>query len=737
MSETVLESAAIWARPWAQPPQWGGKVRLAAGRIASIAHGAPTGDHLLVPGLVNAHDHGRGVRPLAIGAPDAPLEAWLWDLWRAPRTDPYLTALVAFGRMALCGVTTVVHNHLPQGDDLAAEAHAIARAARDVGLRLSFVVPILDRNLAGYDDGAAIAAALPADAMAELRAAQALPPVAEQIALVPAIAEAIDGPDIVTQFGPPGPHWLSEPAWQKVGAAASAQGRRTHVHLLETAQQRAWVDAHQPAGAHVFFDQAGLLNDRLTIAHGVWLRPDEIAAFAQAGATLALNTSSNLRLASGIADGAALHATELCLGIGLDGMAMDDDADMLREVRLAAQVLGGRGFDRPGLPRKAVLAAAFSTGRRAHDGVAAPGLVEGAEADLVALSVEALAADRLDDDPDTLAALAMGRWSRSAVREVHVAGRKIVAEGRLTGVDLETAEAELVARARAARRATPPPAWIGAARAARLVASAAPSRQVAGNGAIAIHDMSFGFDPELFAGVRDDPVHAARLLGVDVLPARIDVPVWAYLIVTADGPCLVDTGGGHFMNAGFGGVAAALAARSIAPGDIVRVYLTHLHGDHCGGLLAANGAAAFPNARLALPAAEADCWLGGDVPQPMRAIADEAARAIAPYADRTDRIAPGDRIGQAIAIEASGHTPGHTAWLFERQHALACGDIIHVPAIQLAHPQWSTDWDMDADAARATRLALMRRARQSDLALLTGHGGILHPAALPDPPASP
>ncbi|RDC75404.1 hypothetical protein DLJ49_01245 [Rhodovulum sp. 12E13] len=469
MSEPV-GAAALWPRPWAGPPEPGGALLVEAGRVAAVEARPPAGDLLLVPGLVNAHDHGRGLLPLAAGAPDGPLEAWLWDLWRTPATDPYLTALVAFGRMALSGVTTVVHNHLPQSPDLVTEAQAVARAARDVGLRLAFVAPVLDRNLAGYDGGAAVEAALAAPDWQAIRAAQAQPPVAEQIALVREAARAIDGPGIVTQFGPPGPQWLSQDGWQAVGEAA-AGGWRSHVHLLETRLQRDWLDAECPEGAPAFFERAGLLNDRLTVAHGVFLRPGEIAAFAEAGATLALNTSSNLRLASGVADGAALAANDLRLGVGLDGMALDDDADMLREVRLTAMLLGPRRFDTPGLSREAVLRAAFSDGRVAFDGAAAPGLVAGAEADMVGLSLSALAGDRVDDAPETLAALALGRWRREAVREVRVAGRRIVADGRLTAVDLPAAEAELTAQARAARAEAPPPGWIAQARAARVRAA--------------------------------------------------------------------------------------------------------------------------------------------------------------------------------------------------------------------------------------------------------------------------
>ncbi len=465
---TTISAAALWCRPWEGPPVWGGQITHTNGRISEVAPGEAQGDALLIPGLVNAHDHGRGMRPLAFGAQDAPLEAWLWDLWRQPDADPYLTALVAFGQMALSGVTTVIHNHLPQSQNPVSEAKAVARAARDVGIRLGFAAPILDCNLAGYDGGAAVKEAVSAEVWAAIKAAQALPPFCEQIKAVADIAAEVDGLSVVTQYGPPGPQWLSAEGFAAVGDAADSSGRRTHAHLLETRLQRDWMDTACPEGAHVFFERTGLLNDRLTVAHGVFFRPEELEAFREAGVTLVVNTSSNMRLLSGIADGAALKVSGIRLGIGLDGMALDDDADILRECRLNAMLLGPRRFDTPGLSRADILRAAFSSGRAAFDGIPAEGLVPGAEADIAALSLKRIAGDRIDDRAETLAGLITGRSSKDAVTDVWVAGRQIVKDGLLTGVDLSAAENELT---RAARARADSREWVGPARSARIRAS--------------------------------------------------------------------------------------------------------------------------------------------------------------------------------------------------------------------------------------------------------------------------
>ena len=246
-------------------------------------------------------------------------------------------------------------------------------------------------------------------------------------------------------------------------------------------------------------------------------------------------------------------------------------------------------------------------------------------------------------------------------------------------------------------------------------------------GIIPILDGSFPFELRRMPGAWAEPDEAARLLGAETLPDRVEVPVWCYLMETDSGPGLVDAGGGTLMGKGFGGLAERLAEIGLDPGDIRTVWLTHLHGDHCGGLLDADGKAAFPAARIALSAVEAAFWFSSDLTAGLRPIAEDAQRALAPYADRIDLLADRERAGDATACGAPGHTAGHTAWLFEKKRALAAGDILHILALQLDRPDWSTVWDQDAEAAAHTRSLLIRFAVDGALTLLTGHAGPFAP----------
>ena len=124
----------------------------------------------VLPALVNAHDHGRAVRTSSVNAGGKPLESWIQYQALIPSVDPYLAAVVTLSRSALGGVGVVMmHLTKPQGlTDLPTEAAAIARAARDVGVRVGFAIAIRERNPLVYAPSEQILSGLPAAARAQI-----------------------------------------------------------------------------------------------------------------------------------------------------------------------------------------------------------------------------------------------------------------------------------------------------------------------------------------------------------------------------------------------------------------------------------------------------------------------------------------------------------------------------------------------------------------------------------------
>ena len=161
---------------------------------------------------------------------------------------------------------------------------------------------------------------------------------------------------------------------------------------------------------------------------------------AASGARIVTNFSSNMHLRSGLAPIAAAHQCGCAIAVGVDGLALDEDDDVLREMRLVQMIHGGLGFKRTWTLRRIPRARR----RQRPKGDGAPGtgaLVPGAPADFVTIDL-----DRLDRDqimPVDPIELLFARGNASLLREVVVDGRMIVSEGHCTGVDLPAIEKEL------------------------------------------------------------------------------------------------------------------------------------------------------------------------------------------------------------------------------------------------------------------------------------------------------
>jgi cytosine/adenosine deaminase-related metal-dependent hydrolase len=409
-----------------------------------------------LPAPSDAHDHGRGLKTIAFGALDDTLEIWLSALGQEPASDPYLRAAVAFARLAEGGVAAANHCHNAQDPArLIEEAEAVARAARDVGIRIAFAVPILDRNPLVYADPAPLFADLsPADAeLLRQRGRRALPP-DRAIAAVAEIA-AFTHATFDVQYGPVGPQWVSDGALKAIAKASADTGRRIHMHLFETRAQREWADAAYPDGLIGWLDEIGFLSPRLTVAHGVWLSEAECALLGERGVTVSINTSSNLRLRSGIAPVARLLGQGVRFGMGLDGMAFDDDEDAFREIRLLWQHHRGYGGKVVLTPER-LLQAVLIDGRRSILGEDGGGrLAVGAPADIAVVDLAGMSGDILDGALTPLDLL-LTRLTKAQLRELIVAGRTVVADGRCVTVDRVALEGELLEQARAGWRSKPP-----------------------------------------------------------------------------------------------------------------------------------------------------------------------------------------------------------------------------------------------------------------------------------------
>ena len=411
--------------------------------IDAAAGPPPAPRTFVIPAFVNAHDHARPTTS-SFGAVNMPLESWIIRSAFGTPPDPYLAAASAMARSARAGCgSMMIHYTRPSGTmPLVEEAREIARAADDVGIRIAFALAVRDQNPVVYGDSEPILSSLSVEdrkTVEEMFVRPAMSP-RDYIKLTETIASEIAGPRIDVQFGPAGVQWCSRPLLEAIAESSGRTGRRIHMHLLETIYQRGWADAHFPDGIVRYLRDIGLLSKRLTLAHCIHARPDELEIIAESGARIVTNFSSNLHLHSGLAPIAAAHRCGCAIAVGVDGLALDEDDDVIREMRLVQLAHGGLGFKRP-WTRPEFFGLAVRNGREATGAPGSGALAPGSAADFAVIDLDRLDRDRIM--PVDPLELLFARGNASLVRDVVVDGRTIVREGNPTGVDLPAIEAEL------------------------------------------------------------------------------------------------------------------------------------------------------------------------------------------------------------------------------------------------------------------------------------------------------
>lgn len=159
---------------------------------------------------------------------------------------------------------------------------------------------------------------------------------------------------------------------------------------------------------------------------------------------------------------------------------------------------------------------------------------------------------------------------------------------------------------------------------------------------------------------------------------------------------------------------SVLDSCNVSPDDIDFIFITHLHGDHIGGLMK-DDTPTFRNAELYINKIEYDAWMA--MPQDQNARIRSIAEA---YGSRMKIFDADEVLPCGIeAVEAYGHTPGHTAYRIT--DILIVGDIMHGVALQLEHPQYCARFDMDKEQAVTSRKEILKMAMDNGLKMYGMH----------------
>lgn len=425
--ELLITGGALWVGPGAYWPR--GTLEIRGGRVVYAgpaqayrpdreppARRLDARGGLVIPGLVNAHCHGAMVLFRGL-ADDLPLMKWLNEhifpaeaRW-VDQEMVELCTLLAAAEMLLSGTTCVGDAYFCAG--------GAARAYQRAGMRAVVAQGVIDFPAPGVPD--------PEDG---LRVAREF--VEEWQGRSPLIRPALFAHSLYT---------CSPDKLRGVAALARELGVAWFTHLAETREEVAQVKELHGATPARHLEALGILEGLAAGVHGVWLDEEEMELMARRGVALVHCPESNHKLASGLAPVEAWRAAGLCVGLGTDGAASNNDLDLIAEAGSAARAAKLKSRDPAALPAAAALELAWAGSAAALglEGVVGR-LLPGYAGDAVVIDTDQPHLTPLHDPASALVYAARG----ADVRHTVVAGRVLVEDRRVLGFDL----AEVMARVR-------------------------------------------------------------------------------------------------------------------------------------------------------------------------------------------------------------------------------------------------------------------------------------------------
>ena len=317
---------------------------------------------LVMPGLINTHTHApmsylRGI------ANDLPLMSWLQEHifpveQQLDAEMVYLSTLLSIAEMIKSGTTSFCDMYLFAGE--------VARAADQTGIRAWIGEVLYDFDSPSYgklDNG---------------------------FGMVKELISAYRHHGLISITVDPHSVYTCAPSLLERTAQLAADGDCLHVvHLSETESEVATCVERYGVRPVEHLNRLGLLDSRLLAAHCVQLTEDEIALLAERQVKVSHCVESNMKLASGAAPVPALMQAGVCVSIGTDGPASNNDVDMFAEMSSVAKMHKVVAMDPTVMDAETTLQCGTFNGARALGAESEIGTLEsGKKADLIVLDLD-------------------------------------------------------------------------------------------------------------------------------------------------------------------------------------------------------------------------------------------------------------------------------------------------------------------------------------------------------------
>ncbi|MGC8202539.1 MBL fold metallo-hydrolase [Aliiroseovarius sp. PTFE2010] len=233
------------------------------------------------------------------------------------------------------------------------------------------------------------------------------------------------------------------------------------------------------------------------------------------------------------------------------------------------------------------------------------------------------------------------------------------------------------------------------------------------------------FEPEQFLNTSEDEIDTIlAACHADAIQTNFN----AFLIEGGDGITLVDAGVRDLFGPVAGHLPETLAKAGVRPDEITRLVFTHMHPDHVAGAITADGAAVFTNAEVVVNEAERDFWADpanvAGKGETLEGWQQVAAAVLSAYGDQVSAVKGAATIASGIeAMPLPGHTPGHMGLRVSDgdAQALIAADIVHAQVLQLTNPEIGIGFDLDPDAARDARKAILDQMASDGVVFTGGH----------------